>query len=268
MFALSIKKRPVMSTYSVKQLAKLAGVSVRTLHLYDERGLLKPSARTEAGYRLYGQAELLRLQQILFYKELDFPLQEIGHILDEPGFDLLKALAEHREALTARKERIGRLIATIDKTMSNLKKGETMLTPEELYEGLPKDALTKWRDETIKAYGREALERSEQALRSMSKPDLHALKAEQQEIMSALLQLAGEDATSEKVQTLIARHYHNIRRFWGTAGSPGTQAEKYAGLGKLYLSDGRFTTIDGEPQPTLAKLMAAAMGHFAQSRLK
>ena len=78
-----------MENYSVKKLSDLAGVSVRTLHLYDEIGLLKPSVRTSAGYRLYGERELLRLQQVLFYKELDFSLQEIAAILDHPEFDVV-----------------------------------------------------------------------------------------------------------------------------------------------------------------------------------
>ena len=77
--------------YSVKQLARLAGVSVRTLHVYDEMELLVPRDRSDAGYRYYGEAELLRLQQILFYKELDFPLKQIGEILDDPDFDLVAA---------------------------------------------------------------------------------------------------------------------------------------------------------------------------------
>ena len=92
-----------MDNYSVKKLSQLAGVSVRTLHLYDKMGLLKPSVRTEARYRLYGEKELLRLQQILFYRELDIPLKDIQTILDDPEFDLLKALEAHKKALLARK---------------------------------------------------------------------------------------------------------------------------------------------------------------------
>jgi DNA-binding transcriptional MerR regulator len=82
----------VISYYSVKELSKLAGVSVRTLHLYDELGLLKPSSRSAAGYRMYGQKELLLLQQILFYKELDMPLKEIENILNDPKFDVIKII--------------------------------------------------------------------------------------------------------------------------------------------------------------------------------
>src|SRR5580693_1755938 len=92
--------------YSVKQIARLAGVSVRTLHLYDQIGLLKPSVRTRAGYRQYGEPELLRLQQILFYRELDFPLKEIAEILNDPDFDLIRALAGHKQALSARRDRL------------------------------------------------------------------------------------------------------------------------------------------------------------------
>src|SRR5580704_4516137 len=103
--------------YSVRQLAGLAGVSVRTLHVYDEMGLLKPSVRTDAGYRQYGEAELLRLQQILFYKELDLSLKQIAEILDDPGFDLVEALVGHRIALSARRDRLTTLLNTIEATI-------------------------------------------------------------------------------------------------------------------------------------------------------
>jgi DNA-binding transcriptional MerR regulator len=107
--------------YSVKQLARLAGVSVRTLHVYDKMGLLKPSVRTDARYRYYGEAELLRLQQILFYKELDLSLKAIGEIINEPGFDLIAALNCHKAALTARRDGLDTLLNTIDNTIDHLK---------------------------------------------------------------------------------------------------------------------------------------------------
>ena len=88
-----------MKKYSVKKLAKLAGVTVRTLHHYDKIDLLKPALRSDKHYRYYGQEELLRLQQILFYKELGFPLQEIKEILEDPDFDLIEALESHKKAL-------------------------------------------------------------------------------------------------------------------------------------------------------------------------
>src|SRR5690606_30599484 len=108
-----------MEGLPVQELARKAGVSVRTLHHYDEIALLRPEKRSAAGYRLYGHAQLLRLQQILFYRELDFPLEEIGRLLDAPGFDPARALRAHRPALEARLGRLHRLLETLDKTLSH-----------------------------------------------------------------------------------------------------------------------------------------------------
>jgi DNA-binding transcriptional MerR regulator len=253
--------------YSVKQLARLAGVSVRTLHLYDQLGLLKPAIRTEARYRLYGEAELLRLQQILFYKELEIPLQEIGEILDDPEFDLLQALKAHRQALQDKGKKITAMLDTIDKTIQHLK-GGTMLEPEELYAGLPKETAEAWRKEAKEKYGDDAVERSENALRKMSKPELEALVASQQENRNQLINLMHEDPTSEKVQQFIARHYAIIRKFWGTEHLADKQAEAYKGLGQLYVNDERFTLVNGKPSPEYAAFMAKAMAHYADHSLK
>ena len=127
------------ATHTVRQLASLAGISVRTLHHYDHIGLLTPSARSAAGYRLYGTEDLLRLQQILLFRELDLPLEEIRRILDDPGFDPVRALAQHRRTLELRAERLARLLHTIDRTIARLTEVDMSLTDEELYEGLPKE---------------------------------------------------------------------------------------------------------------------------------
>ena len=98
-----------MKTYSISKLAGMAGVSIRTLHHYDHIGLLSPAARTAAGYRLYGETELLRLQQILFFKELDLPLSEVRSILHDPSFDQVQALQAHRSMLESQMERLSSL---------------------------------------------------------------------------------------------------------------------------------------------------------------
>src|SRR5664279_5068738 len=103
---------------TVKRLSKLAGVSVRTLHFYDQIGLLRPGRVGANGYRYYNQAALLRLQQILFYKELGLSLDEIAEVLDRPGFDVAAALADHRRALQERVGRLERLIETVDQTIA------------------------------------------------------------------------------------------------------------------------------------------------------
>lgn len=256
-----------MKEYRVKEVSKLSGVSVRTLHHYDSIGLLKPSSRAESGYRYYGQEQLLRLQQILFYKELDFPLREIREVLDAPGFDLAGALTNHKSTLEARRKRISHLLVTIDTTIQNLKKGEIMTNPAQLYEGLPKEVGTTYRQKALDEYGQEAVEQSEKELMKLGKAGIQKLKVEQDQIASEIFALQHENPESEAVQRQIARHYANIRMFWGTSSLPDKQAEAYAGLGDLYVSDARFTAVDGVAQPTFALFMQQAMRHFANTQL-
>ncbi len=256
-----------MKKYSAKGLSKLAGVSVRTLHHYDEIGLLKPAIRTESKYRLYGENELIKLQQILFYKELDFPLKEIIEILNGPDFDLIKAFESHRQALESKKENINVMLNTIEKTISNLK-GKKMITNEELFEGFAAEDVTPIRNEAIKKYGVEQVESSENSLKKLSKEQFAQLKKEQQEIGKNLFDLSHMSPESELVQLEIARHYKNIRKFWGTDGMQDTQWKQYKGLGELYMADERFSTVDGSPQPEFVKFLSRAMTHFAHTQLK
>ncbi len=255
-----------MKYYSVQQLATLAGVSVRTLHVYDEAGLLKPATRTEAKYRMYGEKELLRLQQILFYKELDFPLQEIRAILDDPEFDLIEALKHHKSALQTRQERLTTLLTTIDKTISHLQEGEFQMTPEELYEGLPKETAEAYRKEATAKWG-DAVKRSEEALRKLSKADFGKLKDEMKANWQTLASMMHHDPTSDAVQEHIAHHYVIIRKFWGTDSLADKQAKQYAGLGQMYIDDPRYTELDGKPNPEFAVFLSKAMSYFAETAL-
>ncbi len=257
----------MMKYYTVAQLARLAGVSVRTLHLYDRISLLVPAQRSEAGYRKYGEPELLRLQQILFYKEIGLSLQEIAAILDDPGFDLILALEGHKQALQARQQQLHTMLATIDKTIFNLKENN-MLQHEELYDGLSREEASAYRNEAIEKYGLEAVERSEKGLKEMSKVQLEQLKAEQKEISRLLAVLQEEDPESDQVQEVIARHYENIRRFWGTHESQDKQAAIYKGLADLYITDERYLQTEGKAQPQLALFIKKAITYFADHRLK
>jgi len=252
--------------YSVKQIARLAGVTVKTLHLYDKIGLLKPSVRTWANYRQYGHAELLRLQQILFYRELDIPLKSIIEIMNDPYFDLAKALSGHRVALTARRDRLNTLLATIDKTIDHLK-NKKMSTIEELYEGMPKEQAEAYRREAIEKWGENTVVRSEKALMEMDKLDLEKLKADQKEINLKLQSLVKSDPECDVVQEQIARHYANIRAFWGVSDPTDLRAETYKGLAELYVSDERYTMSDGKPNPEFASFMRKGMIYFADSKL-
>jgi DNA-binding transcriptional MerR regulator len=267
MFASSMEKINVNGHYTVKKLSELAGVSVRTLHLYDEIGLLKPSVRTGAGYRMYGETELLRLQQILFYKELGISLQDIASILDHPEFDIVQALESHREALKAKKERLHVMLNTIDNTITKIKKG-MKLKHEELYQGLPKEKAEAWRNEAIEKYGEDSVERSEKYLLNMTKESFVALQQEQIDTNAKLVSMVNEDPESDQVQEVIARHYVIIRKYWGTHGSADKQAEAYGGLGELYVNDERFTMVTGKPNPAFAQFMQRAMSFYAKTKLQ
>lgn len=244
----------------------MAGISIRTLHLYDKMKLLRPALRTRAGYRMYSEAELLRLQQILFYKELDFALKDIGRILDEPGFDVIKALDGHKKALGLRKARINTLLKTIDNTLQNLK-NKTMMNADELYDGLSPQQAAEYRKEAIAAYGNEVVEHAEKHLKKLDKAAIQALVAKQKGIAHVLYLLHEQDPISPHVQELISQHYTNTRKLWGTEYATDKQAEAYKGLGNLYLTDERFVLAGDKYDTKFAAFIKAAMTHYADQHL-
>lgn len=249
-----------MNLYSIQKLAKIAGVSIRTLHLYDQKGLLKPNTRTEARYRVYSDKELLRLQQILFYKELDFSLQEIAQIINQPDFNLIEALQSHKATLTAKHERIGVLLKTIDKTIIHLKNGRNMLKDEELYEGFSKEQVETYRNEAIENWGEESVEKSENQLKKLSKAELDILKNEFKEIGKQLGEAYHKDPKTASVQTLIAKHYQCIAQFWGSKPTK----EAYIGLGELYVNDERYTIQNGVSNKDFTTFISQAMRFYAE----
>ena len=158
-------------TFSVRQVAEMTGISIRALHIYDDMDLLKPLLRTEAGYRRYGSAELLRLQQILFYKELDIPLSEIKSILDNPDFDIVKALQNHYTKLEEKKNRIEQLLKTINQTLQTIK-GVIPMKYEDLYKGFDRSIAEEYRTEAIEKYGTETVEKVRELFAHLAKEKL------------------------------------------------------------------------------------------------
>lgn len=252
--------------YTVNQLAKLAGVTPKALHVYDRIGLLKPADRTQTRYRLYGEKELLRLQQILFYKELDFPLKEIRMVLDDPNFNLIEALEGHKKMLNAKTLRIKTLIKTLENTIHSLK-NKTMLNLEDLYDGLSKEEALNYRNEAISNYGEEVVMHAEKHLTSLDKTEMRALVVRQKELGKALYLTKDLSPGSEKVQEIIHQHYLNTRKLWGTQDAADKQAEAYRGLGQLYLTDERFTSEYGDPEPGFRTFISEAMSIYAQKNL-
>ncbi len=246
---------------TVRQLAKLAGVTVRTLHHYDQIGLLQPGARTAAGYRLDGEADLLRLQQILLFREMDVPLDQIRAILDDPRFDLVQALRSHRQTLQARAARLETLLHTIDKTITQLTEDTPMLTVEELYEGFSKEDAERYRREARENWGAERVEATEQRTRKMSKAQWQAVGQQGEEATQLLASLMDHDPDDPAVQAAIARHHAWIENFYPAP------AEMYRGLGQMYVEHPEFRAYYEKYRPGLAGFMQAAMAHYADTAL-
>ena len=175
--------------YTVNRLAQVSGVSKRTLRYYDEIGLLRPERVNPNGYRIYGQMQVDLLQQILFYRELGLPLEEIREIVKNPGFDREKALEEHLTALLQKKRQTEILISNVRKTLDSMK-GRAIMSDKEKFEGFKRDLIKeneeKYGREVREAYGEEAVEASNRKLAGMSKEEWKKQEDLSGEIMETL----------------------------------------------------------------------------------
>jgi DNA-binding transcriptional MerR regulator len=243
--------------YDIHTLARLSDVSVRTLHHYDAIGVLVPPRDPANGYRSYGENELLRLQQILFFKELGFSLLRIKMILDDPDFDLLHALREHRRALVAERARMQKLIHTLDDTVEKITKRKQM-KDEELYDGFSKEEAKRISVEAKERWGKtDAYKESMKRMRNMTKEQMDQVKLEAEEIVKDMARLFGHDSSSREVQEVIGRHYAHLGRFYTPT------PEIYRGLADMYIADPRFTAYYEKFHPGLAQFMSAAMRYYA-----
>lgn len=240
----------------------MAGVSVRTLHHYDHIGLLKPSSRTAAGYRLYERQDLLRLQQILFFKELDVPLDDIRRILDDPGFNQVRALQQHRTQLEHQVTRLTHLLDTLDKTLSSLTEEDMTLSDEDLYAGFTPEQRERYDREVAETYDPEMVKLSQQRLRKLTKQQWEAVKAEGDAITRALAALTDAAPDSPEMQALIARHHAWIENFYPAS------AEVYRGLGRGYAEHPEFRAFYEKYRPGMADFMCAAMAVYADTVLE
>ena len=256
-----------MSTYTVKQLAKLSGVSVRTLHHYDEIGLLAPATVGANGYRYYGREELLRLQQILFHRDLGLSLDEIGKLLDAPGFDRIAALKVHRMRLLADARRYRRLARTIDETLAALQ-GETDMNDKTMYRGFSPEKQAEYEAQLVERFGGDTQARIDDAkirMQAASPADLDRLKAEVEEIESGMADALGQGlpASSAPVQALIKRHHAWVGTMWGRTPSKAP----FIGLGALYQDHADFRARYETRKPGLTDYLAEAMRLFAEAQL-
>lgn len=254
--------------YTVKELAKISGVSVRTLHYYDEIGLLKPLSKGANRYRYYEEQQLLHLQQILFFKELGFALSDIKKLLSQDDFDNIKALSTHRKILKDEIVRKNNLIATIDKTIGHLGKEATM-SDKELYNGFDKAKQKEYEQYLINRFGdkmKNILHASKTKTANWSKDDWDNCNQEWDSICKDLATLLEKNMAidASEVQNTIQRHHK-----WLPWTGQACTREAYAGLGQGYSGfewKSAFIKYDAH-HPRLANFMSEAMEFYANKNL-
>jgi MerR family transcriptional regulator, thiopeptide resistance regulator len=252
-----------MKNLTVKQLAAISGITVRALHHYDEIGLLTPAVVGENGYRYYGREEMLRLQRILFHRELGVPLGAIAELLDLEGKDQIGVLRKHREKLESERERYRVLIETIDRTITDLEGGRSMASTD-LYKGFSPEKQAGYEAWLIERYGepmRVGIEDAKTAYSSLSPTEREAFLQTQrielhqlEEALSGALR-NGIDPASHAIDLLITRHRAWVAAMWGRPCS----ANSYAGLADLYLAHPDFVARYESIEKGFAEYLATAM---------
>lgn len=240
---------------TVKQLSKLTGVTTRTLHYYDEIGLLKPSRIGANGYRYYGDEPLLRLQQILFYRELDVPLTEIRNIMERDDFDVLAALQSHKEALRNQATRLQGLIATVDNTILHLK-GQRNMKTVDLFSGLNQPQQQQYAAEAEQRYDADTVRASNRQWGAYGKGKQEAIMAEGNAIYADMVAAMPQGADSPAVQAIVQRWRDHMEYFWVP------QLEQLVSLASIYSDDARFKANFDKIHPQLAGFMLQAVRHY------
>lgn len=226
--------------YTIQELAKLSGVSTRTLRYYDEIDLLKPARTNEAGYRFYAQEEVDMLQQILFYRALDIKLAKIHEIIQAPNFQQKEALDSHRVALLQRKRELDQLLQTVEQTIQSLEE-EIPMTNEAKFEGFKKNLIEEnekqYGEEIRTKYGNETIDASNAKLRNMTEEQYDAMQQLEQQLFDRLKEaMQIGDVTSD-----IAMEAVELHKRWLSFNWSKYTKEAHAGLAQMYIADERFT---------------------------
>jgi DNA-binding transcriptional MerR regulator len=243
-------------SYSVGQVAGFAGVTVRTLHHYDAIGLLVPSERNRAGHRRYSDGDLDRLQQILFYRELGFPLEEVAALLDDPAADPRAHLRRQHELLTARIEQLQKMAAAVQNAMEARKMGIN-LTPEERFEVFGDKDPEQYAEEAEARWGdTEAYAESQRRAATYTKEDWKRIQAEVDDWgrRYAALVAAGEQPSGEAAMDLAEEHRQHISSYYFEV-----PYEMHRCFGEMYVSDERFKAFYDAMGPGVAEHLRDAI---------
>lgn len=257
MIEATASQRDAAATYTVGELAELTHVSVRTLHHYDRIGLLRPGGRSAVGYRHYGPAELARLRRILFYRALDFGLDRIAELLDDPDTDTEQHLGEQRRLLRRRIERDHELLAAIERELEATKVGMS-LTPEEQFEVFGTDKVGgEWADEAAGRWGEtDTYKESQRRASHYTKADWAAIKAEADTALQTFANAmrSGSPADGDLAMDLAEEHRRYLSRWFYQCSY-----ELHRGLAQMYVADPRFTQTYDIVAPGLAQYVHDAI---------
>ena len=245
--------------FTVKQLSKLAGITPRTLHYYDEIDLLKPSRIGENGYRYYGEEALLRLQQILLYRELDLPLDQIREIMGGRDFNVLGALESHRHNLHRRITHMQRLITTVDDTILHLK-GQKEMNDRQFFEGFSNEQQAAYEQEAMQTYDPETVKASSRRWKGYSAAEKQRIGEEGNAVYRDLLLAMPKGAASPEAQAGVERWRRHIEYFW----TPN-DAQLLA-LANGYNDDPRFKASFDKIHPELAAFIREAVQVYLSLR--
>jgi len=219
---------------TISEMARKSGVSVRTLHYYDEIGLLKPAeVADESGYRFYNEESMLRLQQILFYRELDFSLKEIARIMNASDYNVEEALKKQLELLMLKRDRIDRIIGLL----AAQTKGDMKMSFKEFDMAEINEAKEKYAKETEDRWGTtDAYKESQKRTARYNKDDWQKITAEYEENLKAFAGMIGGNPESREAQELVAKWQGHISKYYYDC-----TREILAGLGQMYIADERFS---------------------------
>lgn len=244
--------------YTVQRLGRLAGVSTRTLRYYDEIGLLKPARINSSGYRIYGQKEVDRLQQILFYRELGVSLDNIKNIVTSPAFNGAQALRDHREKLLEKRKQLDTLIVNVEKTIA-AEEGRIQMLDKEKFEGFKQKMIDenerKYGKEAREKYGDDSVDKSNAKFKNMTQAEYETVTKLEREYKETLAQaFSSGDPASELAQKAAALHKQWLTFYWDQYSK-----EAHAGLAQMYVDDERFRKHYDENQPGTAEFLRDAI---------
>ncbi|TYQ16186.1 UNVERIFIED_CONTAM: DNA-binding transcriptional MerR regulator [Acetivibrio alkalicellulosi] len=249
--------------YTVHKLAKLAGISSRTLRYYDQIDLLKPARINSSGYRLYSEVEVDMLQQILFYRELGLSLEDIKNIVTSPSFNRTEALQQHHIKLLDKKIQLESLIANVEKTIA-MAEGRIFMSHKEKFEGFKQKLIDEnelnYGKEIREKYGDETIDSSNEKIKNMSQDKYNSVEELSSKI-NELLKIAFEkgDPSSEEAQKVCKLHKEWILNFWDKYSK-----EAHMSLVQGYVDDPRFTAYYDKIAPGCTIFLRDAMKIFTE----